>query len=182
MFLPFMVGGGLLGALMNKKDPLKGALMGGALGAATGGAGLFGGAPAATGGLGLTSGTGAGLASMGGGTGLTMGAAPGMAAMGGGTGLTAGSAATNAVLNAPNFAGGMLSPTAMEGVQKALTLSGLLQPQEQQQAQAVAPPQMSPAGTQSLVQLYEQGKNNSGAQSIAMREQERMQRKSTMWG
>ncbi len=181
MFLPFMVGGGLLGALMNKKDPLKGALLGGALGAATGGAGLFGGAPA-TGGLGLTSGTSAGLASMGGGTGLTMGVAPGMASMGGGAGLTAGPGALTASQAASPSLASLFGGSGFENAQKAMQVASMLTPERPQQAQAVAPPQMSPAGTQSLVQLYEQGKNNAGAQSIAQREQERMQRKSTMWG
>jgi len=184
MFMPLLLGGGLLGALTNKRNPLEGALLGGALGAATGGmGGLLGNAStaAATGGMGLTAGSAPGLAAMGGGTGLTMGAtAPGLSAMGGGTGLTAGA---NALASAPAAtSGGLLGNlTDLNSVNKIVSLAQAMTP-EQQQLQAVAPPQMSPMGSQSLIQLYEQSKNNPAAQSIAQREQERMQRKSTMWG
>jgi len=186
MFMPLLLGGGLLGALTNKRNPLEGALLGGALGAATGGmGGLLGNASTAAatgGGMGLTAGSAPGLTAMGGGTGLTMGAAaPGLSAMGGGTGLTAGA---NALASAPAAtSGGLLGNlTDLNSVNKIVSLAQAMTPEQQQQLQAVAPPQMSPIGSQSLVQLYEQSKNNPAAQAIAQREQERMQRKSTMWG
>lgn len=58
-FLPLLLGGAGLGALLNKKDPLKGAMMGAALGA--GGAALPGllGAGGATAGIGSTAAAGA---------------------------------------------------------------------------------------------------------------------------
>lgn len=177
-------GGAAAGAGAGAASGAGAGLLGGAGAGAAGGAASGIGAGAAAGGLGLTSGAGAGLAAMGGGTGLTMGAAPGLAAMGGGSGLTAGTGAlTASSAAAPSMASVFGSGGNFDNVSKAMQLAGAMSPQgQEQQAQAVAPPQMSQAGTQSLVQLYEQGKNNAGAQSIAQREQDRMQRKSTMWG
>lgn len=104
MFDPFTLAllGGAAGGLLNKKDPLKGALLGAGLGAA-GGAfapGLLGGAGAAgsgAGGLTATAGAGTSLA------------APAGGSLGGGAGLKAG---VDMLAGASSGAGGLSAPTA----------------------------------------------------------------------
>lgn len=104
-FIPMMLGGAGLGALLNKKDPLKGALMGAALGGVGGAAapGLLGGATA--GGVGSQAGmlaaqeAGAGVMGIGnmGWGGATTGIQGGLnAALGSGAGATTGGLLGNA--------------------------------------------------------------------------------------
>lgn len=133
--------GGAVGGLLNKKDPIKGALLGAGAGF-TGGSlaagGLLGGAGAAggaAGGTGLTAATGTGL-SLGtgsGGIGLTAGAGQGatLASTSSGLGLNAGNAALGS--EAGGLLGGM--KTAMsyakpvgEAAMAANAVNGLVNP------------------------------------------------------
>lgn len=110
-WLPMAISAGL-GALTNK-DPLKGAVMGAGMGAATGGLGALG--------AGAGAGAGANLAAMGGGQGLSMGASGGSGLLAGGAqGLMAapgvGTALTEATNPAASGLGGLLSKDHMKTV------------------------------------------------------------------
>lgn len=112
-WLPMAISAGL-GALTNK-DPLKGAVMGAGMGAATGGLGALG-AGAGAAGAGAT-GAGANLAAMGGGQGLLAGtSAAGGLAGNAAQGLSMGASGGSGLL-----AGGAQGLTAAPGVGTALT-------------------------------------------------------------
>lgn len=110
-WIPMAIGAGI-GALTNK-DPLKGAVMGAGMGAATGGLGALG-AGAGAAGAGAT-GAGANLAAMGGGQGLLAGTSA--------AGGLAGNAAQGLSMGASGglLAGGAQGLTAAPGVGTALT-------------------------------------------------------------
>lgn len=112
-WIPMAIGAGV-GALTNK-NPLKGAVMGAGIGAATGGLGALG-AGAGAAGAGAT-GAGANLAAMGGGQGLLAGtSAAGGLAGNAAQGLSMGASGGSGLL-----AGGAQGLTAAPGVGTALT-------------------------------------------------------------
>lgn len=142
--------GAATGAIASPRDPLAGALMGGALG--FGGGSLLAAAPAA--GAAGAAGIAAPTAAMGGGTGLiapaTMtatgaGLAPAAAGMGGGTGLVASTAPTVAGMGAQGIsafapavttaAGGITANQALNMGMRGMNLLS----QQQQQAPAPTP-------------------------------------------
>lgn len=121
--MPWMlpVAGALGGALLNKKNPLKGALLGGALGA-TGGA-LAPAAAGAAGGIagsGLTAGTGT-LGTIAAGTGGTGISAAG-SALGSGIGSSIGASSPGLLAQAGQYA-----TPALQGLQAASMVQGMTQ-------------------------------------------------------
>lgn len=144
--LGLLAAGALGGAVLNKKDPLKGALLGAGLGA-TGGA-LFPALNAAgTGIVGAAGGTGAGLT----------GAAAGDAGL-----MYAGAdaAAANTLGMGPGVSGGAgmkgLLGSVGKYAQPASQAMSLMQ-QDQQQVPQAAPVQQVGGGAQTLAQLAQQG-------------------------
>lgn len=161
---PLLIGAGI-GALMNKKDPLKGALLGGAVGA-TGGAaatgGLLGGGSAAAGAAGAAGGA------------ATAAAEP--------VAIASGNAAFNTALansGAATTGGGVtgLLGSAMPAMQAAGMAKGLIggSPQEAPQA-----PQINNDGGQGLAQLY--GSIQQGDQQAMQAEMQKRMKNQGLFG
>jgi len=167
LMMPMLIGAGA-GLLTNKKKPLEGALMGGALGAA-----------------------GGAIAPMLGGAAAGGSAIPAMTAAEASTPIVGGyfNGATGAEILAANgggsAGGGLLGGMTMKGasayaqpvmqsMQAANLAQGLLS-DNPQSVQSHAPDAGNPQGAQTLAQLYQQGTQPS-QEDLA-----RMQRK-TMWG
>lgn len=171
MFWIPMAIGAAAGALTNKDNPLKGAAIGGTLGAVTGGLGGLGGAAAgagsagatgaASGGLGLTSGAaGLGLQAPGAASLGSMGGAQGLLASAGpGTSLTAANAAAPA-------GAGLLSPgnfKTMADVAGLAEKTGVFDSPQAPQAQSAGIPARQPDFTGLLSAGREQ---MTGAQKL----------------
>jgi hypothetical protein len=172
LFMPMLIGGGI-GALTNRKDPLKGALMGAGMGAFGGAVapglmgsagGLFGGTPfnpaAASG---MTNGAflGEGVAS---GVGGWDGALGGSILSSGSTAAGAGSAA--AVEQGGLFGKLKQASEAMKPVASTMQMGqmmGLLDGPEQA-GQAPAPMTQNSGGAQTLAMLAQQGEQGMQAQ------------------
>lgn len=180
--------GAAMGGLMNKKDPLKGALMGGALGA---GGGLLAG-PAAGGGL-------LGAAASPASTGLTAaagGANPllGAAASGGGmSGALISPSMLTTATGTPAQIAASSSPSMFQQAMdiakpigniasSANSVKGLLSPQQQQQMPSLQPLPVATGqgGAQSLAQIV--SGNSNAANQIALDAELRAKRRQQLIG
>lgn len=195
-WIPMAMGAGI-GALTNK-DPLKGAVMGAGMGAATGGLGGMG---AAAGGVGSAAGAGANMAAMGGGQGLlagtsaagslagnaaqglTMGASGGGLLAGGAQGLTAAPGAGMALTSATQPAaasglGGLLSKGNMQTVGDVAGLAqkaGVFNDPAAPQAQSAGIPGRGGVDFSGLLSAS-RANDMSGAQRLAQQRAQRMGR------
>ena len=180
MFWIPMAIGAAAGALSNKDNPLKGATLGGTLGAVTGGLGGLGGAAAgagsagatgaASGGLGLTSGAaGLGLQAPGAASLSSMGGAQGLLASAGpGTSLTAANAAAPAgagLLSADNL-------KTMGDVAGMAQKAGVFDNPQAPAAQSAGIPARQPDFTGLL--MAGRGQQMTGAQKIMAQRRARM--------
>jgi hypothetical protein len=175
----WIAGAATVGALMDKKKPLRGAMMGATVGA-TGGAalgagGLLGGGAAATG---AATGAGAGAAATGG--------AAGTAGFGLGQPLVTGTMGSSAMAGGSAAgtagSGGMMSgllngatkyKPIMDAAGTGLAMSGAMEPEQPMQVPEMA--QMG-GGGQTLTSLANQGQQGAMA-SIQAGEQERARRR-----
>lgn len=176
--------GALGGALLKKKDPLKGALLGAGLGAGAGAAfpaigGLLGGS-AATGAAAGAAATGTAAAGA--------AAAPGVAAGGAGFGL--GAPLVTGGVGSATYAGGAAAAAPEAGLMATLAeykpaleaaaigtqMSGLLDQQPEQQAPAPAP--MTQGGPETLAAIAGQG----APATVQAGMQERMRRRAMLRG
>lgn len=166
-----IIAGAAIGAMKNKDNPLKGAAIGGAMGAGgglLGGAAMAGGAAAGGAGAGTGSGVGFGL-----GQSLASGTA-GSATMAGGSAA----APSAGLLSTVGEQAGQFADTAKPFVNAAsmgVQAAGLLGGGQQQQAPQMAP--LSNTGQQTLAQIAQ------GAQDpLLARRQQMMAQHRSMWG